>query len=114
MCASTALAIQGGKDVSVPPSLPMAHLGLHILSFLGRLIQSWKPCRMPSVTLGISLWMMPAGGEQGGAGDACRGGEREASVEGWCSLGRGWKSLGLRMMLVIFSMQQPPAALLQT
>ena len=37
------------------PPQALSHLGLHILSFLGRLIQSWKPCRLPSVTLGISL-----------------------------------------------------------
>ena len=35
------------------------HLGFTILSFLGRLIQSWKPHRSPSVTPGISLCTMP-------------------------------------------------------
>ncbi len=37
----------------------VSYLGLTILSFLGRLIQSWKPHRLPSVTLGISLCTIP-------------------------------------------------------
>ena len=36
-----------------------AHLGFTILSFAGKLIQSWKPHRSPSVTLGISECTMP-------------------------------------------------------
>ena len=36
-----------------------AHLGLTILSLAGRLIQSWKPHRSPSVTFGISECTMP-------------------------------------------------------
>ena len=36
-----------------------AHLGLTILSLAGRLIQSWKPHRSPSVPFGISECTMP-------------------------------------------------------
>lgn len=45
--------------VQVHGLLSGLYLGLTILSFLGRLIQSWKPHRLPSVTLGISLCTIP-------------------------------------------------------